>query len=85
MAVWALRIGFCALGIALVGFIVMLLGSTQWVVAAGVIVWLVAAILTLIGFFWARLELPKPRPGYVSMRFMLIQDTVHGRNSAQQS
>jgi hypothetical protein len=31
----------------------------------------------LTGVFWARDELTEPRPGYWSLRFMLIHDTVH--------
>jgi hypothetical protein len=69
-AVWALRVGFAALAIVIVGLIVMLLGSTPWVLG---------------GFIWARHLLPKPRPGFWSMRFMLIHDTVHIRSSAQKS
>jgi hypothetical protein len=41
--------------------------------------------VTLAGFFWSRHELPEPRPGYWSMRFLLIQATVHARSSAQRS
>jgi hypothetical protein len=83
MAVWALRVGFAGLAVVIAGLIVMLLGSTPWVLAVGVISWLAAAVVTLAGFFWARHQLPKPRPGYWSMRFMLIYDTVHVRSSAQ--
>jgi hypothetical protein len=50
-----------------------------------VIIWLAAAVVTLTGFFWARHELLEPRPGYWSMRFMLIRDTVRSRWSAQRS
>jgi hypothetical protein len=60
-------------------------GSTPWLLAVGVIIWLAAAVVTLTGFFSARHELPEPRPGYWSMRFMLIHDTVHARPSAQRS
>jgi len=61
------------------------LGSTPWVLAVGVIVWLAAAAATYAGFFWARPQLPEPRPGYWSMRQMLIHDSVHARSSAQRS
>ncbi len=84
MAVWALRGGYLALAVAIAGLIVMLSGSTPWVLAVGVIIWLAAAAVTLTGFLWARHELPDPRPGYWSMRFMLIHDTIHAL-SAQQS
>ena len=85
LAVWALRVGYVGLAVAIAGLIVMALGSTTWVLAAGVIIWLASAAVTLAGFFWSRQELPEPRPGYWSMRFMLINDTVHARSSAQQS
>ena len=82
MAVWALRVGFFGLAVAIVGVIVVLSGSTPWVLAVGAIIWLAAAAVTLTGFLFARRELSEPRPGYWSMRFMLIHDTVHPRPSA---
>ena len=80
---WALRAGYLALAVALAGLIVMLSGSTPWVLAVGVLGWLAAAAVTLIGFLGARKELPEPRPGYWSMRFMLIHDTIHAVSSAR--
>jgi len=85
MAVWALRVGYVGLAVAIVGLIVMSLGSTSWVLAVGVFIWLAAEAVTLAGFFWSRDELPEPRLGYWSMRFMLIHDTVHAQSSAQRS
>jgi hypothetical protein len=85
MAVWALRAGYFGLAIAVVGLIVMVSGSTLRVLAVGVIIWLAAAAVTVTGVFRARHELPEPRPGYWSMRFMLIHDTVYPRSSAQRS
>lgn len=85
MAVRALRVGYVALAVAIAGLIVTLLGSTPWILAVGVIAWLAAAAVTLAGFLWSRHELPEPRPGYWSMRFMLIHDTVHAGSPAQQS
>jgi hypothetical protein len=82
MAVWALRGGYVGLSVAVAGLIVMSWQSTRWVLAVGVIIWLVAAAVTLVGFFWSRRELPEPRPGYWSMRFMLIHDTVRARSSS---
>jgi hypothetical protein len=77
MAVWALRAGYLALAVAIAGVIVTASGSTPWVLAVGVIGWLTAAVVTLTGVFWARHALPEPRPGFWSMRWMLIHDTVH--------
>ena len=85
MAVWALRVGFVGLAVAIAGLIVMSLGSTPWVLAVGVIIWLATAAVTLAGFLWSRRGLPEPRPGYWSMRFMLIHDTVRAQSSAQRS
>ena len=45
----------------------------------GVAIWLAAAAVTLIGFLWTRHDLPEPRPGCWSMRFMLVHDTFHSR------
>ena len=63
MAVWALRAGFLALAVAIAGIIV--LGSTPWVLAIGVIGWLAAAAVTLTGFFRAGTSYPSrdPDPG----------------------
>jgi hypothetical protein len=72
-----------ALAVGIVGLIVLPSGSTPWVLAVGMVIWLVAAAITLTGVFWARHELPEPRPGYWSLRFMLIHDTVHGRPSIE--
>ena len=85
LAVWALRVGYVGLAAAIAGLILMSLGSTPWVLAVGVLIWLAAAAVTLAGFLWSRHELPEPRPGYWSMRFMLIRDTVHARSSAQRT
>ncbi|HLN41507.1 MAG TPA: hypothetical protein VK215_03580 [Acidimicrobiales bacterium] len=84
-AVWALRVGYVGLAVAIAGLIVMSLGSTPWVLAVGVFIWLAAEAVTLAGFFSSRHELPEPRPGYWSMRLMLIHDTVHAKSSAQES
>jgi hypothetical protein len=82
MAVWALRVGYVGLAVAVAGLIVTSLGSAPWVLAVGVIMWLAAEAVTLAGFLWSGHELPEPRPGYWSMRFMLIHDTVHAQSSA---
>ena len=49
MAVWALRVGYVGLVVAIAGLIVMSSGSTPWVLAVGVIIWLAAAAVTLAG------------------------------------
>jgi hypothetical protein len=76
MAVWSLRVGYAGLAVAITGLIARSLGSTPWILAVGVIMWIVAAAATLAESFWARHELHQPRPTYWSM---LIGDTVHTR------
>jgi hypothetical protein len=83
MAVWALRTGYVGLLVAIAGLIAMASGTTPWILAVGAIIWLGAAAVTLVGVFWARNELPQPRPGYWPMRFMLIHDTFHTRSPAR--
>src|SRR5580658_5417301 len=57
MAVWALRVGYVGLAVAIAGLIVKALESTPWVLAVGAIIWLAAGAVTLTGFFRARREL----------------------------
>ena len=77
MAVWALRVGYIGLAVGIAGLITLAFGSTSWVLASGVIIWLATVPVTLTGFVWARHELPAPRPGLWSIRLMLIHDSVH--------
>lgn len=84
-AVWALRVGYLALAVAIVGVILVVTGSTPWVLAAGVVLWLAMAAVTLTGAFRARSQLPEPRPGLWPIRFMLINDMVHARSAPARS
>jgi hypothetical protein len=84
-AVWALRVGYVALAVGLVGVILVVTGSTPWVLAAGVVVWLAMAVVTVTAVFGARAQLTEPRPGLWPMRFMLINDTVHAHASVGRS
>jgi hypothetical protein len=85
MAVWALRVGYLGLVVAIAGLVALAFGSTSWVLASGVIIWLATVPVTLTGFLWARHELPEPRPRLWSMRLMLIHDSIHTAPSAQRS
>ena len=85
MAVWALRVGYIGLVVALAGLIVTLSGSTPWILAVGVIIWLATVPVTLTGFVRARSELPEPRPTFWSMRFMLVHDSTHAKSPPQHS
>ena len=46
LAVWSLRVGYVGLAVGVGGLVVMSLGSTPWVLAVGVIIWLAAAVVT---------------------------------------
>src|SRR5262249_33488899 len=83
MAVWLLRVGYLGLAVGIAGIIVMVSGGAPWVLAAGVVIWLGAGTVLLTGVFWARAELPEPRPGLWPMRWMLLRDTLHARTSDQ--
>jgi hypothetical protein len=85
LAVRALRVGYFGLAVVIVGVIVLSTGSRPWVLAVGAVVWLASAAVTLTGVIRARSELPEPRPGWWSLRFMLIHDTVHGRPSVSRA
>jgi hypothetical protein len=85
MAVWALRVGYVGLVVALAGLVALAFGSTSWILASGVIIWLATVPVTLTGFLLARRQLPEPRPRLWSMRMMLIHDSVHAVSSPQQS
>jgi hypothetical protein len=85
IAVWALRLGYVALVVVAAGLIATLSGSTPWVLGVGAIFWLAAATATAAGFQLARHELPEPRPGFWSIRSMLIHDSVHARPATQRS
>jgi hypothetical protein len=80
-AVWALRVGYSGLAIAVAGLIVMSFGFTPGVLAVGVIIWLGAAVVMVAGFLRTLHEIPEPRPGFWAMRFNLIHDTIHARSS----
>ena len=67
------------------GIIVLVSGSTPWVLAVGVIAWLACAAVTVTGALWSRHEQSEPRPGLWSVRLLLIRDTVHARASAERS
>jgi hypothetical protein len=76
MAVWALRVGFLAIATILVGLLVLWSGGTPWVLATGVIFWLLCAVVIATGFVLTLHDLPEPRPGFWSMRWEIIHDAV---------
>ena len=83
MAVWALRVGYVGLVVAFAGLILVFMGYTPWFLAAGMIVWLTAAVVLATGFLQTLHELPEPRPGFWSMRFELIHDSIRSSPSVR--
>jgi hypothetical protein len=75
--VWALRVGYGALATTFVGLGLSLAGNTSWVLAVGMIVWLLCAVILATEFLRARNEIVGPRPSFWSMRIVLLHDTVH--------
>jgi hypothetical protein len=80
-AVWALRVGFVGLVLVFAGLLLTVTGSSSWVLAVGMIIWLSAAVVTAAGFLLSRRELPDPQPDFWSLRLALLHDTVHARSS----
>jgi hypothetical protein len=76
VAVWALRVGLLAIATIVVGIIVLSFGGTPWVLATGVIFWLACAVVIATGFLLTLHDLPDPRPGFWSMRWMIIHDAI---------
>ena len=76
-AVVALRIGYGALGLAALGVLVLTRGLTPWILAAGVLAWLAAALTCAAYFQRARDLGPEPRPGFWAVRTALVHDSVH--------
>jgi len=76
MAVWALRVGLLAIATIVVGIIVLSSGGTPWVLATGVVFWLAGAVVIATGFLLTLHDLPEPRPGFWSMRWMIIHDAI---------
>ena len=71
MAVWALRVGYFGLADAIAGRIAMSLGSTPWLLAVRVIIWLAASAVTLTG--------PRPpRPAAATAPLPVLRDHLAG-------
>ena len=81
-AVRTLRVGYVALAVAFADFVVLLVGSTPWVLAAGMCTWLVCVAIVLFNFLRARSELGEARPKLWSLRVLLVKDTMPARRTA---
>ncbi|MFN8041148.1 MAG: hypothetical protein U0Q07_18170 [Acidimicrobiales bacterium] len=84
-AVWALRCGFAALVVVLVGVVVLRSSGTPWVLVVGVAGWLVAGGVTVQGVVRTHASLAEPRPSLWSLRFMVLRDTFRPRGAGSSS
>lgn len=75
-AVVALRVGYAALAVVAIGLVLVATGSTPWVLAIGMAIWLVAAIITALELMRGRYDLPEPRPGFWAIRLMLLREST---------
>jgi hypothetical protein len=82
IAVWTVRVAYVALVAVIVGIVLNASVGTSAVLAVGVVLWLVTAVTTAVCFMPARAQLPEPRPGFVAIRSMLLDDSVYRRPSA---
>ena len=78
-AVIALRVAYVGLVLVAIGLILAIAESAPWLLAAGMITWLSAAVVTAVEFMRGRYELPEPRPGFWSIRFMLLRESINFR------
>lgn len=75
-AVLALRCGYGALVVVVVGLVMNAVTGTPVVLAVGLVLWILAAITTAVCFQRARTSLPAPQPGAIEVRGMLLRDSV---------
>ena len=80
-AVWALRCGFVALVVVLVGVVVLKSSGVPWVLVAGVIGWIMAGAVTVRGVVAAHQTLAEPKPSLWSLRFMVLRDVFRASPS----
>ena len=66
MAVRALRVGYVGLALATGALIALALGSTPWILASGVFIWLATVPLTLTGFYRPDTSSPASSDGRAS-------------------
>jgi len=76
-AIWALRCGYVEMLIVVTGLVLTLTNVTPWVLAGGLIAWLLTAVVLALEFLVARHEQPDPRLGFWQMRITLLSDSVH--------
>lgn len=82
---WALRFGFVALVVVLIGVVVLKASGTPWVLVVGVAGWLVAGAVTVQGVVATHASLAEPRPSLWSLRFMVLRDTFRPGSAATSS
>ena len=79
LGVWALRVGFAGLAVVLVGLLLLWSGGSPWVLATGMGIWLLCALLSATGFMAARRANAEGGPGFFEVRRLLLHDCFHPR------
>jgi hypothetical protein len=77
IAVVALRVGYGALAVVAVGLLAVATGRTPWILAAGMVCWLLCALSSATFFLRARAYGREPRLGFLAVRAALVHDSVH--------
>jgi hypothetical protein len=81
LAVWGLRLAGCGLGVAVAGLVtrVWSTGTGLSILAVGVVTYLIGAALVFTGLIPAFRALPRPRPSFWRLRWVLMRDALHAR------
>ena len=69
------------LAVVVVGLVAILwsTGTGQAIVAAGMGIYLVGVVITVVGIILVYCEVPPPRPNFLNLRWSLLHDAVHAR------
>jgi len=73
--------GLAVVAIGVVG-LVWSRGTGQAMVAAGIGIYLVGVVITVVGIVLVYRELPPPRPNFLDLRWSLLHDAVHTRSAS---
>ncbi len=81
LAVWGLRVMGLGLAVVAAGLVALLWsrGAGQAIVAAGIGIYLLGVVITVVGVVLVYREVPPPRPSFLNLRWSLLHDAVHAR------
>ena len=84
LGVWGLRVMGSGLAIVAIGLVALVWsrGTGQAMVAAGIGIYLVGVVITVVGIVLVYREIPAPRPNFLDLRWSLLHDAVHARSAS---